>query len=166
MVICSDALPLLLRSFGGQVLMDDANIPSPLSLPYLGFVNKTDSVYAIRCVYAICCVSTVSFGSLDRPPTVTRISHHLLAACSYQATRALVLSEAGNPYFFRGTAGEGIGGPHVGALRLHCETHCVFHCCNTRRFRFTLRTRLFLLCLVSFLCCLLTWLASWSLRQA
>jgi meiotically up-regulated gene 157 (Mug157) protein len=31
----------------------------------------------------------------------------------YQATRRLVLSED-NPYFFRGTAGEGIGGPHVG----------------------------------------------------
>jgi meiotically up-regulated gene 157 (Mug157) protein len=31
----------------------------------------------------------------------------------YQATRRLVLSED-NPYFFRGHAGEGIGGPHVG----------------------------------------------------
>jgi meiotically up-regulated gene 157 (Mug157) protein len=31
----------------------------------------------------------------------------------YQATRRLILSED-NPYFFRGTAGEGIGGPHVG----------------------------------------------------
>jgi meiotically up-regulated gene 157 (Mug157) protein len=31
----------------------------------------------------------------------------------YQATRKLILSED-NPYFFRGTAGEGIGGPHVG----------------------------------------------------
>ncbi len=31
----------------------------------------------------------------------------------YRATRQLVLSEH-NPYFFRGTAAEGIGGPHVG----------------------------------------------------
>ncbi len=31
----------------------------------------------------------------------------------YQNTRRFVLSEY-NPYFFRGTAGEGIGGPHVG----------------------------------------------------
>ncbi len=31
----------------------------------------------------------------------------------YQATRSLVLSED-NPFFFRGEAGEGIGGPHVG----------------------------------------------------
>lgn len=31
----------------------------------------------------------------------------------YQATRSLVWSEC-NPYFFRGSAGEGIGGPHVG----------------------------------------------------
>ncbi|MCW0481417.1 glycoside hydrolase family 125 protein [Gaoshiqia sediminis] len=32
----------------------------------------------------------------------------------YQNTRRLVLSDA-NPWFFRGKAGEGIGGPHVGA---------------------------------------------------
>ena len=31
----------------------------------------------------------------------------------YQATRRFVLSDA-NPYFFRGTAAEGIGGPHIG----------------------------------------------------
>jgi meiotically up-regulated gene 157 (Mug157) protein len=35
----------------------------------------------------------------------------------YQATRNLVLSED-NPYFFRGSAGEGIGGPHVGLDRV------------------------------------------------
>lgn len=32
----------------------------------------------------------------------------------YQNTRRFVLSES-NPYFFRGKAGEGIGGPHVGS---------------------------------------------------
>lgn len=31
----------------------------------------------------------------------------------YQRTRAFVLSES-NPYFYRGTAAEGIGGPHIG----------------------------------------------------
>ncbi len=31
----------------------------------------------------------------------------------YQATRAAVWSDA-NPYFFKGTVGEGIGGPHIG----------------------------------------------------
>ncbi len=31
----------------------------------------------------------------------------------YERTRALVLSKA-NPYYFSGTAGEGVGGPHVG----------------------------------------------------
>ena len=41
-----------------------------------------------------------------------------LESCSqddamYQATRKFVLSDA-NPYFFRGTAAEGIGGPHIG----------------------------------------------------
>ena len=32
---------------------------------------------------------------------------------AYQATRKFVLSDA-NPYFFRGSAAEGIGGPHIG----------------------------------------------------
>jgi meiotically up-regulated gene 157 (Mug157) protein len=61
--------------FGNQLLMDDANVPSLLSLPYLGCCAASDPVY--------------------------------------RRTRALVLSED-NPYFFRGKAGEGIGGPHVG----------------------------------------------------
>ena len=61
--------------FGNQLLMDDANVPSLLSLPYLGCCAPDNSVY--------------------------------------RNTRALILS-AENPYFFRGRAGEGIGGPHVG----------------------------------------------------
>ncbi len=61
--------------FGNQLFMDDANVPSLLSLPYLG-----------------CCASDDA---------------------TYLNTRAFVLSED-NPYFFRGRAGEGIGGPHVG----------------------------------------------------
>ena len=60
--------------FGGQILMDDANAPSLLSLPYL-----------------------------DSSPN----------AALYQRTRAFVWSDR-NPWFFRGKAGEGIGGPHVG----------------------------------------------------
>jgi uncharacterized protein len=61
--------------FGGRVLMDDANVPSLLALPYL-----------------------------DSSPD----------ASLYARTRAFVWSER-NPWFFRGTAGEGIGGPHEGA---------------------------------------------------
>ena len=61
--------------FGGQTIMDDANIPSLLALPYLGYLNTSDSVY--------------------------------------KTTRAVLLSEH-NPYFFNGSAGTGIGGPHVG----------------------------------------------------
>ncbi|WOO42945.1 glycoside hydrolase family 125 protein [Rubellicoccus peritrichatus] len=61
--------------FGGRVFMDDANIPSLLSLPYLGFCSKNDPVY--------------------------------------QNTRAAILGPD-NPYFFKGSAGEGIGGPHIG----------------------------------------------------
>jgi len=61
--------------FGNRLFMDDANVPSLLSLPYLG-----------------CCAAQ------DK---------------TYRNTRVFVLSED-NPYFFRGRAGEGIGGPHVG----------------------------------------------------
>ena len=63
------------NGFGSFLLMDDANVPSLLSLPYLGAVDKNDEVYA--------------------------------------NTRRFVLSDD-NPFFFRGTAAEGIGGPHVG----------------------------------------------------
>jgi meiotically up-regulated gene 157 (Mug157) protein len=61
--------------FGNQLLMDDANVPSLLSLSYLGCCTANDPVYV--------------------------------------RTRSFVLSDD-NPYFFRGKAGEGIGGPHVG----------------------------------------------------
>ncbi len=60
--------------YGGQVLMDDANAPSLLSLPYLD--SSTD-------------------------------------AGLYARTRSFIWSEQ-NPWFFRGRAGEGIGGPHIG----------------------------------------------------
>lgn len=61
--------------FGSCYLMDDANIPSLLALPYLESVAANDPVY--------------------------------------RNTRRFVWSEA-NPYFFKGKAGEGIGGPHIG----------------------------------------------------
>jgi meiotically up-regulated gene 157 (Mug157) protein len=61
--------------FGGAYMMDDSNVPSLLSLPYLGAIGKDDLIY--------------------------------------QNTRRFVLS-ADNPYFFSGTAAEGIGGPHAG----------------------------------------------------
>ena len=61
--------------FGNCFLMDDANVPSLLALPYLGDVDVNDPIY--------------------------------------QNTRRFVWSDD-NPYFFRGKAGEGIGGPHVG----------------------------------------------------
>ena len=61
--------------YGNSLMMDDANVPSLLSLPYLGLVPVKDNTYL--------------------------------------RTRRFVLSED-NPYFFRGTAGEGVGGPHIG----------------------------------------------------
>ena len=63
------------NGFGSYNLMDDANVPSLLAMPYLGSVKATDPIY--------------------------------------RNTRKLVLSSE-NPFFFKGTAGEGIGGPHVG----------------------------------------------------
>ncbi|MDR1414607.1 MAG: glycoside hydrolase family 125 protein [Odoribacteraceae bacterium] len=67
--------PYEIDGFGNAYLTDDANIPSLLSLPYLGAVAQDDPVYA--------------------------------------NTRRLVWSED-NPYFFRGAAAEGTGGPHIG----------------------------------------------------
>mgnify|MGYP002515842456 FL=1 len=61
--------------FGNKFLMDDANVPSLLAMPYLGDIDVNDPIY--------------------------------------QNTRRFVLSEY-NPYFFKGSAGEGIGGPHIG----------------------------------------------------
>jgi meiotically up-regulated gene 157 (Mug157) protein len=63
------------NGFGSALLMDDANVPSLLALPYLGAMDKTNPLYI--------------------------------------NTRKFVLSE-NNPFFFKGKAGEGIGGPHVG----------------------------------------------------
>lgn len=56
--------------------MDDANVPSLLALPILGFVEATDIVY--------------------------------------QNTRQMLLEKAGNPYYLKGQAFHGIGGPHIG----------------------------------------------------
>ncbi|MHB1050302.1 MAG: glycoside hydrolase family 125 protein [Bacteroidota bacterium] len=61
--------------FNNKLFMDDANIPSLLSMPYLGSCPVSDPVY--------------------------------------QNTRKFIFSDE-NPYFFKGTAAEGIGGPHVG----------------------------------------------------
>jgi len=61
--------------FGSNYFMDDANIPSLLSLPYLGYVEQDNPVYL--------------------------------------QTRKMVLSNR-NPWFFKGSAGEGVGGPHQG----------------------------------------------------
>jgi uncharacterized protein len=60
--------------FGSYALMDDANAPSLLAIPYLNPVFD---------------------------------------AALYARTRAFVWSDR-NPWFFRGSAGEGIGGPHIG----------------------------------------------------
>ncbi len=64
-----------INGFGSYNLMDDANVPSLLSMPYLIDTNLTGE--------------------------------------EYQNTRKFILSE-NNPFFFKGKAAEGIGGPHVG----------------------------------------------------
>ncbi len=67
--------PYEVDGFGNKLFMDDANVPSLLSLPYLDAVDLNDEIY--------------------------------------QNTRKFLFSE-NNPYFFKGKAGEGIGGPHAG----------------------------------------------------
>jgi hypothetical protein len=62
-------------AFGSQALMDDANVPSLLALPYLGYCDAADPLY--------------------------------------RNTRAFLLSPR-NPYYSIGSAGRGIGGPHIG----------------------------------------------------
>ena len=57
--------------------MDDANLPSLLSLPFLDYCNIDDE--------------------------------------KYQSTRKMALSWR-NPFYSKGIAGEGIGGPHVGQV--------------------------------------------------
>ncbi len=61
--------------YGNHNLMDDANVPSLIAMPYLGDVDVNDPIY--------------------------------------QNTRRFVWSDS-NPFFFKGSAGEGIGGPHIG----------------------------------------------------
>jgi meiotically up-regulated gene 157 (Mug157) protein len=68
-------LPYEIDGYGGEYFMDDANVPSLLSLPVLGFVAPSNKAYT--------------------------------------STRNLVLSSS-NPFYYSGTAANGIGGPHVG----------------------------------------------------
>jgi len=77
--------------YGSQLLMDDANVPSLLSLPYL-----------------------------ESSPL----------AMIYARTRAFCWSER-NPWFFRGTAGEGIGGPHVGKDMIWPMSQMIFALTST-----------------------------------
>jgi len=68
--------PYEINGFGSYNLMDDANVPSLLSIPYL-------------------------------------LGQEYSKMVAYKNTRKLILSES-NPFFFKGKAAEGIGGPHVG----------------------------------------------------
>jgi uncharacterized protein len=63
------------NGFGSYNLMDDANVPSLIGLPYLNAMSANDPVYL--------------------------------------NTRKMLLS-VNNPFFFKGSAGEGVGGPHAG----------------------------------------------------
>ncbi len=68
-------LPYEVDAFGNSYCIDDGNIPSLLSLPYIGAVTTNDPLYI--------------------------------------NTRRYVLSSS-NPYYCKGKAAEGPGGPHVG----------------------------------------------------
>ncbi|GME24462.1 hypothetical protein GTA08_BOTSDO04512 [Neofusicoccum parvum] len=71
-----DVFAFEVDGFGSSILMDDANLPSLLALPLLGFVDVKDTIY--------------------------------------QNTRKMILEKNGNPYYLKGKAFEGIGGPHIG----------------------------------------------------
>lgn len=62
-------------AISNYMLMDDANVPSLMAMPYLNCISSNDKVY--------------------------------------QNTRNFILSED-NPWYFKGSAGKGVGGPHVG----------------------------------------------------
>jgi meiotically up-regulated gene 157 (Mug157) protein len=70
--------------FGNYSIMDDANIPSTLSLKYLA-------------------------GNMGSPLACNDAYFKTV----YGNSRKIVLSNR-NPFFFKGNAAEGIGGPHVG----------------------------------------------------
>jgi len=63
------------NGMGSYNLMDDANIPGLLAMPYLGAVSMSDPVYL--------------------------------------NTRKMIHSDD-NPFYYKGKAAEGIGGPHIG----------------------------------------------------
>lgn len=58
--------------YGSSIMMDDANYPSLLALPVMGFCDVNDPIY--------------------------------------QNTRKMILDQAGNPYYLKGSSFKGIGG--------------------------------------------------------
>lgn len=73
--VCGRIYAFEVDGFGNALCMDDANVPSLLAAPYLGYCSHQDAIYL--------------------------------------NTRRMIWSD-NNPYFFKGKAGEGVGGPHVG----------------------------------------------------
>lgn len=73
--VCGRIYAFEVDGFGNALCMDDANVPSLLAAPYLGYCSFKDAIY--------------------------------------QNTRNMIWSD-NNPYFFKGKAGEGVGGPHIG----------------------------------------------------
>lgn len=73
--VCGRIYAFEVDGFGNALCMDDANVPSLLAAPYLGYCSPQDAIYL--------------------------------------NTSRMIWSD-NNPYFFKGKAGEGVGGPHVG----------------------------------------------------
>jgi len=74
-----EIIPYETDGYHNYHFMDDANVPSLLSMPYLDTIDRRDPLYL--------------------------------------RTRKFVLSK-GNPYYFSGTMGHGVGSPHTGLNRI------------------------------------------------
>jgi meiotically up-regulated gene 157 (Mug157) protein len=85
--VYGDVFAYEVDGYGNHTFMDDANVPSLLALPYL---------------------QAAAFGGDLSVLHVGKRGYDV-----YQNTRRMLLSDS-NPFFFKGKAGEGIGGPHAG----------------------------------------------------